>query len=696
MEVIVTFIITLAYFCFTLPIRTSGSEYKIGVGIADITGPPVEIAFMGYAKMEQRGEGLHLRQFSRAFIVDDGFERLVFVTADCGMIGIGVRNAVLSQLSQKFRELYSERNVMISGTHTHSAPGGFLMHVIFDLNTLGFVPETFKALVKGIVLSIERAHSRLKKGKLFIARGEVTGASVNRSPHAYLENPPEERARYKDNVDKMLIQLQLEEENGKPMGVICWFAVHPVSMNNTNTLISSDNMGYASVLFEKKMNPDDLVGKGEFVAGFASSNLGDVSPNVDGPRCQFSGTPCDDLTSSCPERDERCVSKGPGNDMFESTRIIAEKIFNTAWDTWNDDREEIKGSIRVLHQYADMSQMTATVADKKSGAKIKVQGCQPAMGYSFAAGTTDGPGAFSFKQAMKATNPFWNIIRNFIAGPSSDQVECQGIKPILLATGEMNFPLEWQPAIVSTQLAFIGPIIIACVPGEFTTMAGRRLRRVLQEAVGLASEEQVIIAGLCNTYSDYITTPEEYNLQRYEGASTIYGPHTLSLYLEHYKNMAISSLQRAELQRGPQPPELLNDLFSFIPPVLFDTPVWQHYYGDVLEQPPPTVHPGETVKVVFVSGHPRNNLQHEGSYLTVERRIGEDWKVIATDADWETRFIWERSSFILGSSQARIEWTVPKDTPPGEYRIRHLGHHKYFYGQIEPYEGVSNIFKIFS
>lgn len=76
----------------------------------------------------------------------------------------------------------------------------------------------------------------------------------------------------------------------------------------------------------------------------------------------------------------------------------------------------------------------------------------------------------------------------------------------------MNFPLEWQPAIVSTQLAFIGPIIIACVPGEFTTMAGRRLRRVLQEAVGLASEEQVIIAGLCNTYSDYITTPEEYNV----------------------------------------------------------------------------------------------------------------------------------------------------------------------------------------
>lgn len=677
-----------------LSTRDYVSTYNLGVGIADITGPPVEVAFMGYAKMDQRGEGLHLRQFSRAFIFDDGVERLVFVTADCGMIGTGVRKAVLQKLSEKFGSLYSERNLMLSGTHTHSAPGGFLMHLIFDLNTLGFVPETFNALVNGMVLSIERAHSRLTKGRIFIARGEVTGANVNRSPQAYLQNPPEERARYKDDVDKTLIQLQLEELNGKPMGVICWFAVHPVSMNNSNRLLSSDNMGFASILFEKKMNPGALVGKGEFIAGFASSNLGDVSPNVEGPRCQISGAPCEGLTSTCPTRGERCVSKGPGQDMFQSTRLIAEKIFKTAWEAWSGERDEIFGPIRVVHQYADMSQMTATVTNRNTGEKIQVRGCQPAMGYSFAAGTTDGPGAFSFKQAMKTTNPLWNVVRNFIGGPSNEQIECQGNKPILLATGEMNFPLEWQPAIVSTQLAFIGQVIIACVPGEFTTMAGRRLRRVLQETVNLESEEQVIIAGLCNTYSDYITTPEEYSLQRYEGASTIYGPYTLTLYLEHFKKMATSSMHRAELTKGPDPPELLNDLISLLPPVLFDTPAWQHNFGDVLEEPPPVVYPGDTVNVTFVSGHPRNNLQHEGTYLTVERLEGSEWKIIATDADWETKFFWERSSFVLGSSEARIEWTIPGSIEPGEYRIRHFGHYKYILGRIEPYEGSSKTFKV--
>lgn len=39
---------------------------------------------------------------------------------------------------------------MISGTHTHSSPGGFMMDVLFDISTLGFVKETFDALVNGI------------------------------------------------------------------------------------------------------------------------------------------------------------------------------------------------------------------------------------------------------------------------------------------------------------------------------------------------------------------------------------------------------------------------------------------------------------------------------------------------------------------------------------------------------------------
>lgn len=78
----------------------------------------------------------------------------------------------------------------------------------------------------------------------------------------------------------------------------------------------------------------------------------------------------------------------------------------------------------------------------------------------------------------------------------------------------MHFPLEWQPVIVSTQLARIGNIVIAGVPGEFTTMSGRRLRSALRQTLNLKQDNDVIIAGLSNTYADYVTTPEEYKVSQ--------------------------------------------------------------------------------------------------------------------------------------------------------------------------------------
>ena len=45
---------------------------------------------------------------------------------------------------------------------------------------------------------------------------------------------------------------------------------------------------------------------------------------------------------------------------------------------------------------------------------------------------------------------------------------------------------------------------------------------------------KVVIAGLSNVYTHYITTYEEYQMQKYEAASTIFGPHTLNTYLDQY------------------------------------------------------------------------------------------------------------------------------------------------------------------
>ncbi|KYN38173.1 Neutral ceramidase [Trachymyrmex septentrionalis] len=674
------------------------ASYSIGVGRADSTGPTADIVFMGYAKMEQKGNGLHLRTFARAFIIDDGTERFVFVSVDNAMIGNDIRQEVLRKLKTQFGDMYTENNVMISGTHTHSAPGGFMLDMLFDLTTFGFVRESFNAIVNGITNSIQRAHNAVVPGRIFIIHGQVLDANINRSPQAYLNNPKSEREKYKYDVDKTLTQMQFIDADDKPLGVINWFAVHPTSMNNTNRLVSSDNVGYASILFEKMMNNNAMIGKGRFVAAFASTNLGDVSPNIRGPKCEFSGQNCSDQYT-CPGKKEMCFASGPGKDMFDSTSIIAHRIYQESMRLWqSNEAMEVIGPVRVVHQYINMPEQSAEFYNETTKKVEQVRGCLPAMGYSFAAGTTDGPGSFAFEQGTTTSNPLWNTARNFLAAPTEDDILCQSPKPILLATGRIKLPYQWQPKIVSTQVAIIGNVVIAGVPGEFTTMSGRRLRESIRKVMSDASDDEtfVIVAGLCNTYSDYITTPEEYQIQRYEGASTIYGPHTLTIYLKQYQELIKAAIQNKPVSPGPPAPKLLqSNLIILVPPVLYDTPRWGRNFGDVIQQPQKFALPGDTIIAIFVAGHPRNNLMTESTFLTVER-LGDDevWIPVATDADWETKFQWKRTSVILGSSQMTITWKIPQDVKLGEYRIRHNGYYRYVLGGVYPYYGVTNHFQV--
>nr|XP_032515548.1 neutral ceramidase isoform X1 [Danaus plexippus plexippus] len=680
----------------------SATGLRVGVGIADVTGPPAEINFMGYANFEQTGHGIHLRQFSRAFLLEDGGSgdgttRVVFVSVDAAMMGHGVRREVIKRLQKRYGDVYNEGNVIISGTHTHSTPGGFLLDFLFDLPILGFVKETYVALIAGIAKSVIQAHNSLSEARMEYGEGEVLDANINRSPTSYLRNPPEERAKYNYDTDKTLAQVRFVSPTGGILGVINWFAVHPTSMNNTNKLISSDNVGYASILMEKALNGNrTLPGKGRIVCAFASTNLGDVSPNTRGPRCEFSGRPCDQENLLCKLPKERCFASGPGRDMFESTLIIATKMFDTAMKVLRQPGEDITGPIGVVHQYVAMPQEEVPPYDPVTetfNTSVSVKGCVPAMGYSFAAGTTDGPGAFDFTQGTTTTNPLWNAVRDLLAAPTKEDVACQHPKPILLATGRAEFPYEWQPHVVSCSVARLGGLLVAAVPGEFTTMAGRRLRAV----VGRAGGTRAVIAGLSNVYSDYITTPEEYQAQRYEAASTIYGPNTLHIYLHKYKQLTEALMKGSAVPPGPSPPDLSQQLITLVPPVLWDSAPYKHEFGDCLQQPQRHYSYGDTVTATFVSGHPRNSPRHGRWFLSVERLVpfSEDaWEVVATDADWETKYIWKRNSKILGTSEAVVEWEVAEGTPAGTYRLHHYGNYKYILGGVYPYHGFTDAFQV--
>lgn len=77
----------------------------------------------------------------------------------------------------------------------------------------------------------------------------------------------------------------------------------------------------------------------------------------------------------------------------------------------------------------------------------------------------------------------------------------------------------------------VGQLVIIPVPGEFTTMSGRRLRNTICNTLTTLNPTRFppattrcVIAGLSNSYTQYIATYEEYQAQRYEAASTLYGP----------------------------------------------------------------------------------------------------------------------------------------------------------------------------
>lgn len=222
--------------------------------------------------------------------------------------------------------------------------------------------------------------------------------------------------------------------------------------------------------------------------------------------------------------------------------------------------------------------------------------------------------------------------------PTEDDILCQAPKPILLATGRVKFPYSWQPKIVPTQLFQIGNTVIAALPGEFTTMSGRRVRSSIRETFAQfhkSSEKEIILAGLSNIYTSYVTTPEEYEMQRYEAASTIYGPHTLTIYLKQFDILVQAMDKNISLHPGPMPPVLDTKVISLTPPVFYDNAPIGKTFGDVLKQPKESYGIGEQVHVRFISGNPRNGI-HENTFFRIEKKLSDKWDVIANDADWET------------------------------------------------------------
>lgn len=693
----------------------NGDQYLLGVGRADITGPVVEINMMGYADPNQVGSGLRQRLYSRAFIIGN-FEtpenRFVYLVLDTQSGDTAVRHGILEGLQELGPEYaaYKQANVAVTGTHSHSGPGAWLNYLLPQITSKGFDKQSYQAIVDGALLSIRRAHESLVPGYLSVGTVNIEDANISRSPYAYLANPAKERRDYPYDVDKALTLLRFQAaETGKTMGVLTWFPVHGTSMLGNNTLISGDNKGVAAYLFEKSVQGSGDVAAG-FVAGFSQANVGDTSPNVLGAFCEDgSGLMCNFEDSTCGGRNEPCHGRGP---FFREKDQGASSCFEIGrrqyagakalYDSMPEVGIPIRGpAVKSLHTFQDFSNYTFP---HPNGSVVST--CPAALGYSFAAGTTDGPGAFDFKQNNTGSpnaNPVWSVVSGFLREPSDEQKACHAPKPILLDVGEIDKPYLWTPNIVDIQLLRVGQLLVIVSPGEATTMAGRRWKSAVQataESLSLTPEANpvVVLGGPANSYTHYISTEEEYSIQRYEGASTLYGPHTLNAYINlttHYLPYLRSDSAESP-PPGPSPPIYVNESLSFIRGVVFDRPPFFKSFGDVLNDVQPTYHTGSNATATFVGANPRNNLRLESTYASVEMIDSNgSWVQVRDDYDWSLVFEWRRTNSVLGTSEVDVTWEIEEDAQAGLYRVRYFGASKTpVSGDIVEFEGVSGEFKV--
>ncbi|MGW8331635.1 neutral/alkaline non-lysosomal ceramidase N-terminal domain-containing protein [Streptomyces sp. NPDC055897] len=622
-----------------------------GRGIADITGETAECGLLGYGKADQQSAGLHTRQRARAFAFEEGRVRLLLVVCELPLMS----DAVVREVLRRLPEGYGAANVMLTATHTHCGPGGYFHHRLYNSNTGGFREQTFRAITDGITEAALAAIADLAPAQLRLAQGELRNASINRSRPAFDRNPAADRAHFPDAIDPATTLLAVERD-GRLHAALNWFATHNTSMTNRNRLVSADNKGYAALHWERTVAGVDHLADAEpeLVSAFAQTNAGDMSPNLG-----------------------LAPGRGPGGDEFENTRIIGLRQYEAAAALTGG--RTIRGGLDFRATHLHLSAVDVRPAFTGDG---RAHRTSPPVGgaAAFAGARVDGPG---FKGFRPGANPLWDAVSRRLVYPFAPALrDAQYPKALALPAGPLNRLVPVIQERAPVQLLRIGPLFLIGVPGEVTIVAGLRLRRTVAAIVG-AELSDVLVAGYSNGYIHYVTTPEEYDAQEYEGGSTLFGRWELPALCQAAAGLAAA--MRDGVPAEPGVPEPAAAVRARRRRAEADAPHPGRRFGDVLD----FSLIGRRATASFVAAQPSNNLRRGGSYLSVERLGGDGtWVRVADDGDWSTLFRWARSG--AATSIATVTWNIPAGAAPGTYRIAYHGDST----PKGPFTGVSGPFEV--
>jgi neutral ceramidase len=504
------------------------SRYRAGFGIAEITAYEPGMAMLGWGVPENVPTGVAEPLFARAMVVSDGAETIAYVCADLCFVSVALRLRVLELLDPSLR--IAPRALTITATHTHSGPSGFSHAFFYDLTGPGYSPRVTEIIAKGIASAIREAAMRAEPSALGLSSIRIPRAepiAFNRSLDAFARNA-EVRGRIASDaaVDRTLTLIAARDRRDRLIGALSFFALHATSVHSDGRAIHCDHKGMAAAALERWARANGA--SDAFVGIFAQGAAGDVTPNYRGSRRGF--------------------TVGRYDADQDSAAYVAGVQAAAARSLLDGRGAVLDGPIGSALAHVDF-------------------GPRAALGIAMAEGTAEGPGPLrALAPIVAATKGPRDPKRVLLeVGPGVRRRLLGRFDPLalplrhpaidharrVLARGGLADAHTWIPTILPLSLVRIGWLVLAGLPNEPTTMAGARLAARLRARLAPQGIRHVHVGGYANGYSGYLTTPEEYEAQRYEGAYTLFGPRTWDRFAHELDALADSLAHEHGAPPGP-------------------------------------------------------------------------------------------------------------------------------------------------
>lgn len=260
---------SVTWFCLCLAalcLAGLGARAELRAGAAKVSiTPDVKtraIPLGGYAA--RRGApatGVHDTIFARAMALSNGAEKIYVVSVDLCFLPSNVKREVMRRLPALGVGKSDAARLLISATHTHSAPDPLAMHTGNTFALKGWSPFDRRLLdetATGIAWAIAQADKRMVPARL--ATGLISGAGRNRN------------RRGETLTDPTMTLLKVTALNGQPIAAVVNYAAHPVLYGDAMRDISADWPGVMTSDVERALG-------GSAVCLFLNGAEGDASPN---------------------------------------------------------------------------------------------------------------------------------------------------------------------------------------------------------------------------------------------------------------------------------------------------------------------------------------------------------------------------------------------------------------------------------